>query len=34
MLSDTLYVTLDELKRRTGWEIKPQGACKADICFV
>jgi hypothetical protein len=25
-------VTPDELKARTGWEIRPEGACKADRC--
>lgn len=33
MILETLKVTPDELKRRTGWEIKPQGACKAEICI-
>ncbi|MEY2567362.1 MAG: hypothetical protein QOE35_1891 [Actinomycetota bacterium] len=32
MISDTLEVERDELLRRTGWEIKPQGACKGDVC--
>jgi hypothetical protein len=22
----------DELQRRTGWEIKPEGACRGEIC--
>jgi hypothetical protein len=25
-------VTPEELRSRTGWEIKPEGACKADRC--
>src|SRR5690348_10048451 len=33
MISETLFVTPDQLKRRTGWEIKPQGACKDEICI-
>jgi hypothetical protein len=33
MISETLEVTPDQLKRHTGWEIKPQGACKAEICI-
>lgn len=32
MITTTLEVGRDELKRRTGWEIKPQGACKGDVC--
>ncbi|MDB5078144.1 MAG: hypothetical protein JWP00_68 [Chloroflexi bacterium] len=32
MILETLKVAPDELLRRTGWEIKPQGACKAEIC--
>jgi hypothetical protein len=33
MICETLEITSDQLKGRTGWEIKPQGACKADICI-
>ncbi len=33
MISTTLEFTPGELKSRTGWEIKPQGACKADVCI-
>ena len=25
-------MTPEELRERTGWEIKPEGACKADRC--
>jgi len=25
-------VGMDDLERRTGWAIKPQGACKAEVC--
>jgi hypothetical protein len=32
MLLDQLAVTPEELRRITGWEIKPEGACKADLC--
>jgi hypothetical protein len=32
MLLDELVVTPEELRRLTGWEIKPEGACKGDIC--
>jgi hypothetical protein len=27
-----LQVDRDELAARTGWEVKPEGACKADRC--
>jgi hypothetical protein len=26
------FVDAEELRRRTGWEIKPQGACKGEVC--
>lgn len=32
MLTDTLDLTADEFAAGTGWEIKPQGACKAEVC--
>ncbi|MDQ3514305.1 MAG: hypothetical protein M3462_11740 [Chloroflexota bacterium] len=32
MILDTLEIDPGELARRTGWEIKPQGACKGDRC--
>jgi len=32
MLLERLDVDPHELARRTGWEIKPEGACKADRC--
>jgi len=32
VIIETLEVSRDELRRRTGWEIKPQGACKGDVC--
>jgi hypothetical protein len=32
VITPTLEVARDELARRTGWEIKPQGACKGDVC--
>jgi hypothetical protein len=34
MILDRLEITPDELTRRTGWEIKPEGACKADRCVA
>jgi hypothetical protein len=28
----SLDVDPDELERRTGWTMKPEGACKGDVC--
>ncbi len=33
MISETLEITPGQLKSRTGWDIKPQGACKGEICI-
>ena len=32
MLTDTLDLTAEQFAEGTGWEIKPQGACKAEVC--
>jgi hypothetical protein len=32
MILERLEITPAELERRTGWEIKPEGACKGDRC--
>ena len=32
VLLDRLDLSPAELVERTGWEIKPEGACKGDIC--
>jgi len=32
MLLERLEVDAAELAARTGWEIKPEGACKGDVC--
>jgi hypothetical protein len=32
MILNQPHVSPAELERRTGWAIKPQGACKADRC--
>jgi len=31
--ADDLWVTLDDLKRATGFMIKPQGVCRDELCF-
>ena len=32
MILERPAVHPSELQRRTGWDIKPEGACKGDIC--
>lgn len=32
MILQSLQISASELKERTGWEIKPEGACKGAIC--
>jgi hypothetical protein len=32
VITPTLEVERETLAARTGWEIKPQGACKGDVC--
>jgi hypothetical protein len=32
MILEQLEISPDELRRRTGWELRPEGACKADRC--
>ena len=32
MILERLQVDPSELAARTGWEVKPEGACKADRC--
>lgn len=32
MILDQPDVDVAELERRTGWALKPQGACKAELC--
>ena len=32
MILKTLFVDAQELERRTGWVMKPEGACKGEMC--
>ena len=32
MILESLEVDRAELAARTGWEVKPEGACKGDMC--
>ncbi len=32
MLIDSLTIDADTFREGTGWEIKPEGACKGDVC--
>lgn len=32
MLLSSLDITAEEFAAGTGWEIKPEGACKGDVC--
>ena len=33
MILETLNLTVTEFERHTGWLIKPEGACKGDLCI-
>jgi hypothetical protein len=32
VITESLVVDRQEFAAATGWEIKPEGACKADVC--
>ena len=32
MVLDHLYLTTEEFEQVTGWEIKPEGACRDEVC--
>jgi hypothetical protein len=34
MILDRLEITAEELERRTGWKLEPEGACKGDRCVA
>ena len=31
--NNDLWLPLEELTRVTGWELKPEGACRGDVCL-
>ncbi len=33
MILNKLQITRSEFEKGTGWQIKPEGACKGDICI-
>ncbi len=33
MISTTPTLTADEVLRLTGWEVKPEGLCKGEVCL-
>ena len=34
MILDTIDIDADQFGTGTGWEIKPEGACKGDVCVT
>lgn len=32
MITESLTVPRSEFEARTGWQLKPEGACKGDVC--
>jgi hypothetical protein len=32
MVTDSLEIDATEFLRSTGWELKPEGACRGDVC--
>jgi hypothetical protein len=33
MLLESTTVAVEEFERRSGWSLKPEGACKGDVCI-
>ena len=33
MILTSLDIDVEALEARTGWSMKPEGACKGDVCF-
>jgi len=33
MITDSLTVDRAEFEARTGWELRPEGACKGEVCI-
>ncbi len=33
MILENLQVPVDEFERTTGWQLKPEGACKGEVCI-
>ncbi len=33
MLLTSLHISKNELESGTGWQLKPEGACKGDVCI-
>ncbi len=34
VIIDRLDIGAEEFQQETGWEIKPEGACKAEVCVA
>jgi hypothetical protein len=34
MVTDSLEIGAAEFLRATGWELKPEGACRGDVCVA